>query len=369
MSFVHTAPPVLEPSPETAILAGDDPRYAAFVAGHPHASLFTSPDWIAVIERAYGFRVEVSALFGEDGRLAAALPFCRLEDPRGRRVAALPFSDYADPLMADPAHWPALVAPLLEAGAPVRLRLLHNTAALADSRFAATAEAFWHAVDLERPEAAILASLEGSARRNIRKAERAGVEVRCGHGLEDVRLFHRMHAHLRKTKYRMLAQPRAFFEAIHDRFSQEMEAGDGGASDGRLAVLTAWHEGAPLAGILLLEWGDTLYYKFNASFETSLRPNDLLLWHALRHGRARGLKRLDFGISDGDQPGLLRYKRKFATHEKPIHLLARQPAPAVAPGAAEAGAMLGRITQLLTDPALPDAVAEEAGDALYRYFA
>lgn len=339
-------------------LTSADPVYAELVAAHPFASLFTSPPWLAALEAAYGFRVEIVAATAGP-RLLGAIPFVRLCDLRGERLAVLPFSDYADPLVEDPAIAGALMGELIADDRPLRLRLLRNRLALADPRLETQGRALWHAVDLARTPEAVWAGFAGSARQNCRKAERLGVQVRIGHSLADVQLFHRMHCHLRRTKYRMLAQPAAFFEALHAAF----------APGGRLAVAVAEADGEPLAGILLLEWQDTLYYKFNASLDTRYRPNDLLAWRAIRYGLERGLSRFDFGLSDADQPGLIRYKRKFATTEETIHTLGAATSVAQAPHCREAGAMLGQLTELLTRPDVPEEVTKKAGDALYRYFA
>ena len=290
--------------------------------------------------------------------MKAAIPFCRIADIRGERIASLPFSDYCDPLVEQPGAWAELVQPILAAGVPVRLRCLRNMLPVEDGRFRVTGRALWHGVDLARAEDAIWAGLDASARQNVRKAERHGVVVRRSSGLEDLRLFHSLHAQLRKSKYRMLAQPFAFFEALHALLAPE----------DRIWVLLAEVDGVVVAGILFLEWGDTLYYKFNASIDTHLRPNDLLVWEGIRLGRSRGLARLDFGLSDTGQPGLVRYKSKFATEERAISLLEWRPDGHADPRGEEVGRMLHHVTRLLTEPSVPDTVTRAAGDELYRYF-
>lgn len=339
-------------------LAASDPAYGDLVADHVWGSLFSSPPWLRALEQGYGFKVEILAAT-ERGRPVAAMPYVRLTDLRGDRLAVLPFSDYADPLVEDPGILATLIDELIDDGLPVRFRVLHNRLPLADRRLAEKDQAFWHAVDLGRPVDDIWAGLEGSARQNCRKAERQGVKVRIGHSLADVQLFHRMHCHLRKTKYQMLAQPTAFFQALHDAF----------APKGHLAVAIAEANGEPLAGVLLLEWQDTLYYKFNASLDTRFRPNDLLTWQSIRYAIGRGLRRFDFGLSDADQPGLIRYKRKFASIEGKIQTLGRSASPVPERHHQDAGAMLGRLTELLTRTDVPEDVTRQAGDTLYRYFA
>ncbi|MFO1070027.1 MAG: GNAT family N-acetyltransferase [Geminicoccaceae bacterium] len=322
----------------------------------PLGSLFSSPAWIAMLEATYGFEVRASTLVA-DGRCVAAIPYAVVDDIRGRRVLSLPFSDYCDPLVGDAAAWERLVAPLRRLGAPLRLRCLRNSLPLADGHLAKTGEALWHGVDLRRDEEAIWAGLDPSARQNVRRAQRAGVRIREGRSLDDLAAFHAMHRHVRKAKYRLLAQPFRMLEAMHDAFGE------------RVRVLLAEIDGRPVAGILFLIDADTLFYKFNASVELPQRPNDLLAWEGLRLGRRLGLGLFDFGLSDPAQPGLVRYKRKFATEERVISLLQHVPVGYTDPRGAEVSKVLQRMTQLLTDPEVPDAITRQAGDELYRFFA
>jgi hypothetical protein len=132
--------------------------------------------------------------------------------------------------------------------------------------------------------------------------------------------------------------------------------------------LLAEFEGNPIAGVFFLEWGDTLYYKFNASLDSRLYPNDLLAWEGIRLGCRRGLALLDFGLSDLAQPGLIRYKRKYASQECDIAMLRWEPQDHANIGAEQANRTLSRITQLLTDPTVPDEITAAASDELYRFF-
>jgi CelD/BcsL family acetyltransferase involved in cellulose biosynthesis len=345
----------LRARPSATVVDARSPDLGRELAAHPLGSLFSSPPWIEALARTYGFAIQAATA---GGRAASALLFAHIADLRGERVLSLPFCDYCDPLIEDQATWEALVQPLLAYGAPVRLRCLRNPVPLADRRFVPVKRALWHGVDLDRDEAELWAGLGGSARQNVRRALRHGVAVRESRAREDVRLFHRLHARLRKAKYRMLAQPVAFFDHLFELFAPE----------DRLTVLLAEVDGEPVAGILLLQWGGTLYYKFNASTEQHARPNDLLMWHAMRLGRQQGCTLLDFGISDPDQPGLIRYKSKYATQTREVVFLQSMPEAGRDPHPDQASPMLARLTRLLTDPSVPDEITEAGGDELYRFF-
>jgi CelD/BcsL family acetyltransferase involved in cellulose biosynthesis len=340
----------------TVIDACRDERWRS-AADHRYGSLFSSPPWIEAVARAYGLAMSASVRV-RSGAVAAGIPFAHVRDIRGDRIVSLPFSDYCDPLVDDDEAWRDLVGPLLAYDSPVTLRCLRNTVPVEDTRFQTSLRGLWHGVDLTRTEDDLWSDLDGSARQNVRKARRSGVTIREGRTLNDVRIFHDMHCRLRKTKHRLLAQPLAFFETLHELFSP---------TDG-LTVLLAECGGQVVAGILFLEWGGTLYYKFNASVDQRHCPNDLLAWEGIRMGRRRGLTRFDFGLSDVEQPGLVRYKRKFATEESCIRLLQWRPQGYSDPRAEQASQMLGRVTSLFTDPAVPDDIARAAGNELYRYF-
>jgi CelD/BcsL family acetyltransferase involved in cellulose biosynthesis len=292
------------------------------------------------------------------GAIEAAIPFSKVSDIRGDRIVCLPFSDYCDPLVPDSESWSQLIARLIGHNLPINLRTLRNSIPSADKRFIIKGNALWHGVDLTRSEQDLWTALDASARQNIRRAQRHNIVVREGRTIDDVRIFYGMHCKLRKSKYRLLAQPLQFFENLHHEF----------APRDAINVLIAEQAGCPIAAVFLLEWNGTLYYKFNASLDLLYRPNDLLAWSAILLGRRRGMIRFDFGLSDPAQPGLVRYKQKFATEERAISLLRWQPDDYLNPKGELAGRMLNRITNLMTDPAVPDHVTQAAGDELYRYF-
>jgi len=336
----------------------DAPLCWQLEAAYPEmASLFSSAPWIEALQATYGFKIRASAL-ERDGAVKSAALFAEIDDIRGPRIVSLPFTDYIDPFVSSQADWRRLVDPLFHRGQPIRFRCLRSDIARADSRFERRSNAMWHAADLTGAEDALWARLGGSAQRNIRKATASGLVVREGRTLQDVATFYNLHFGVRKNKYRLFAQPFAFFENLHAAFAPE----------GRIVTLLAEYEGVAVAGILFLIHGDTLFYKFNASSDLRFRPNDLLVWTGMLLGRRLGLARLDFGISDIEQPGLVRFKQKFATEERMITELRWSPPGMTDSRGEEAGRTLHRLTELLTAPAVPDDVTRSVGDELYTFF-
>lgn len=338
-----------------------DPHWAALAAGR-RGHLFISPPWIDAICGTYGFTPHAHVRIDAKGTPIGGFAWVLLDDLLGERVVSLPFCERADPPVDDLATWEAVTSEPLALGPAVTIRTLEapDTAPLQDGRLERTGLAAWHGTALDAPVEEIWGRVGSSARRNVRTANNKGVAVVASEGLDAVRRFHDLHVSLRKTKYGLLAQPIELFERIWYAF----------APRGGIVTLLAMADGIPIAGGIYLEWGGTLYHKFGASrLEYRSRyPNNAVTWAAIRWAAARGLDRIDWGLSDLDQPGLVQYKRQWASTERRIVTLRSAP---VAPGRAtssEARALLGKLSSLFADPAVPDEITARAGGLLYRYF-
>jgi CelD/BcsL family acetyltransferase involved in cellulose biosynthesis len=336
-----------------------DPLWRKLVERHK-SDVFQSPEWIQVLAETYDFELCACVLLDDTREPYAGLPFSRVADIKGQRLVTLPFSDYCDPLVSDEAHWRCLTESLVGEGHPFTIRCLHNNLPLADDRFLLVNKAKWHGLDLRPDLETLWLGLDDSARRAIKKAERTGVMVRCAEHKEELRAFFELHLSIRKYKYRLLAQPYLFFENIWHHFIEKRQG----------ALMLALYQGEIIGGVMFLEWQDKLYYKFNASHPdyTTLRPNDLITWEGIKYGKAKGYTRLDFGLSDWDQEGLVRYKRKFATEEKTISFLRHTTNAPYDQVVGPAPNLLPQLTTLFTDKAVPDGITEKAGEILYRFF-
>jgi len=73
-------------------------------------------------------------------------------------------------------------------------------------------------------------------------------------------------------------------------------------------------------------------------------------------------------LSDIDQEGLVRYKRKFGTEEKTISFLRHEPNGGPTPAEKEMRQLLGKLANRFSDQLVPDLVTERAGEDLYRLF-
>jgi CelD/BcsL family acetyltransferase involved in cellulose biosynthesis len=327
------------------------------LAEGPAGSLFTSPPWIRAVCESYGFTPEARVSVDAGGRPVGGFAWVTVSDIRGERISALPFCDRADPMVTDPSGWAGLADDALATDTPLTLRCFSDNASVGDARLRSVGEAAWHGTPLGCTEEELHARISSTSRRNLKMADRSGVRVVASTELDGVHAFHRLHVRLRKSKYRLLAQPVEFFERIWQQFT-----GDDG-----VITLLAEVDGEVAAGAIYLVWGNRLYYKFGASLAEYLpkRPNDALYWAACKLALSRGLESVDWGISDLDQPGLVSYKRKWASEERRVVTLRGGPDPTPK---TEVGAMLGELTRLFTEESVPDEISTRAGALLYRHF-
>jgi hypothetical protein len=336
-----------------------DPRWNELVSRRG-GGLFHSSPWLGAVQDTYGFQIRAAAICGPNHQLVAGIPYAVLDGPPAPRVVAAPFCDTCAPLHERPEEWDQLCQALEAHGLPVHIRCLSTDVCRLD-RFCVTKRARWHTITLGEQSEERWKTLDPSAQRAIRKARGEGIQVRPLAAGTDLAKFHLIHVALRKAKYRLLAQPLTFFEAIARRF----------ADAGQWHALGAWSGDRLVAGTIYLRWGDTLYYKFNASSQDALhaRPNSLLLWEGIELAAALGCRYLDLGASDDDQPGLIRFKQQYGAEEREVRFLRLAPRGWDDGPSQEPKRVLSVLTQLLTRPEVPDEIAAEAGAQLYRYFA
>ena len=114
-------------------------------------------------------------------------------------------------------------------------------------------------------------------------------------------------------KHGVPIQPFRFFTNLWDSFIHR----------DMITLLLARYEGKFIAGIIVLWFERTAYYKFGASDDVfqHTRANQLLMWEAIRRAQARGCTLFDFGRTSVANKGLCLYKRRWGTVERSLHTI------------------------------------------------
>ena len=290
----------------------DRPAWDAFVLGGCGGLLLQTWAW-GELRAAQGWTVERLVAVDGSGDVMGALQVQLRRGPGPVGFAYAP----RGPAVADLAAGAAVAEALIAAGAAIARRhrslvfkldpewRLRDPAASAVFR-AAGARPSWYdiqhrvtwLVDLAGGADAVLGRIKSSTRRNIRLAERAGVEVSLDPSPAAVADFHPL---LLETAGRtgLVTRPEAYYRA----------AVAGLATSCPVRVLVARVGGEPAAAMIAVAAGPRLIYLYGGSTPRLGRhhPAYLLHWTAIRWGLEQGCATYDmWGVpshEDPDAPG------------------------------------------------------------------
>ncbi|MEU8715564.1 peptidoglycan bridge formation glycyltransferase FemA/FemB family protein [Streptomyces sp. NPDC048663] len=143
-------------------------------------------------------------------------------------------------------------------------------------------------------------------RRNVKKAEKAGVKVVRG-GYEDLPAFYTLYTET-AGRDRFLPRPLAYFQRMWTALTAE--------HPDRMRLYLAHHDGEVLAAATMLTVGDHVWYSYGASTgrRREVQPNNAIQWRMMCDAHEAGAAVYDFrGITDTLEEsdhllGLLRFK-------------------------------------------------------------
>ena len=158
----------------------------------------------------------------------------------------------------------------------------------------------------DRTPEEIFAGFNQQWRRNVRKAEKAGVEVDPG-GPADLPAFHALYVETARRD-RFTSRPLAYFQRMYAALSAE--------HPDRIRLYLARHHGTLHAAALMVQVGIHAWYSYGASSTVGrdLKPSNAVQWRMICDARATGAQLYDLrGISDSLEPddplvGLLQFK-------------------------------------------------------------
>ncbi len=83
-----------------------------------------------------------------------------------------------------------------------------------------------------------------------------------------------------------------------------------------VCIRVAFKENRPVAGLLTMNYGKVLYYKYGGSDAMfhHLGAIPLLFWETIQAAKSVGMEELDLGRSDIADHGLIRFKERLGAH-------------------------------------------------------
>jgi len=273
-------------------------------------TIFHTSFWARVLKNSYNYQpcylVQI-----HDGKLTTLVPVMEVRSfLTGKRGVSLPFTDYCEPISTNEQSWQDAMAALLTFGGREKwdyLELRGGSGLMGSAP--CSSQYYRHHLALSGDIDTIYSRLKSSTRRNIKKAEREGVVIAGENTTEALRIFYAMHCGTRK-KHGVPPQPVSFFQQIFDNV---IKPGHG-------RIMLARHQGKAVAAAIYLHFKDKAMYKYGASDSRYLhiRPNDLLMWEAIKWYCGKGYAEFCFGRTEPESEGLRQFKGGWGAEEDTI---------------------------------------------------
>ena len=333
-----------------------DPRWTEFLASHPQASIFHTPQWLKALNKTYGYRPVVFST-SDAAELTNGFVFCEIESwLTGRRLVSLPFSDHCQPL-AEGDSLTEILRGLQSSRASQRWKYIElrpicgNCAEASGGAFGKQQVFGLHTIDLRDDITAVYRRFHDSCiRRKIKRADNEGLEYQVGRSELLLRQFRHLSL-LTRRRHKLPPPPVSWFENLVRYVGDDLT----------IHVLAKNCE--PIASIMTLKFKKSLVYKYGCSDARyhNMGGMPLLFWKAIQMAHELGVEQLDLGRSGYDDPGLIAFKEHLGGVGSELTYYQN---PARDMKTLDASKMAWSRNVL---PLLPDPLLAGAGRFLYRH--
>jgi hypothetical protein len=284
-----------------------DDRWPELIARHPRASVFHTRGWLAALKANYGYASIAFTTSPPTEPLSNALLFCKVCSwLTGSRLVSLPFSDHCEPLVEDEERFTRLCLAADSFRAEHNLKYVEvrsgNPVLDFSNRFGRAATYHLHRLDLRPSLDALRKSFHRDCiQRKIQRAERESLVYEAGRSALLVQQLYGL-LQLTRSRHHLPPQPFEWFQHLVANMGKDV------------CIRIALKEHRPVAGILTLDHGKTMVYKYGGSdvrFNSS-GATPMLFWRAIIEAKAAGIEELDLGRSDLDNPGLITFKERWS---------------------------------------------------------
>lgn len=289
----------------------DFPGWDRLVFTNTNSTFFHSSLWARVLHQSYGYEPLYFTAF-DQGQLAVLIPVMEVKSFfTGNRGVSLPFTDFCDPILPSEDIGMEVWETLLDHGRKANWKYLEIRGGKGFGNDPEPSSWYYeHILDLSGGAQQVQANFRSSHKRNIKNAQKAGVEVVISSTPEAMGEFYRLNCMTRKM-HGLPPQPYLFFEQIYEYIIKK-----GGG-----LLVAARYEGTVIAASIYFHAGRKAIYKYGASdiAYQHLRPNNLVMWKAIEQYCHEGYASLSFGRTDPGHDGLRQFKTGWGAAERIIN--------------------------------------------------
>ena len=286
----------------------DDPRWEDLLQRDSRASVFHTLGWLRALQRTYGYEPVVFTTSPPRQELKNGIVFCQVSSwLTGRRLVSLPFSDHCEPLIDGFDELADIIWHLNRELQTRRLKYIEvrplNWAGSSIDCGCTSEEYTFHALDMEKSLEELFRGCHNtSIRQKVHRAKREGLSYEIGNSEALLKEFYELFVASRR-KHGTPPSPFKWFGNLVSCLSDAVQVRI--ASKGQRRI----------AGILTIQYGSTLVYKYSGSDPSmnKLGATPALLWSAITDAKHVGITQLDMGRSDLQNNGLIKFKNNFGS--------------------------------------------------------
>jgi hypothetical protein len=271
------------------------------------SSIFHATPWAKVLSESYNYEPKYFVSFKED-KLQLVWPLMEISSYlTGKRGVSLPFTDYCPPLFLKEVNIEDVVKVIIDYANTAQWKYIEFRVGNGALNQSHKSSYYHHSLDLTPGPEKLFESIHKTTKRNIKKADREGVKVEFSQSSKSVMDYYKLHCLTRKRQG-LPPQPCYFFKSIYDNI----------ISKNMGFVLLARANSKTIAGAVYFHFGDQVIYKYGASdmSHQHLRPNNLVMWEAIKWYASNKFKSFSFGRTDWHHEGLRRFKNSWGSNEK-----------------------------------------------------
>ena len=227
----------------------------------------------------------------------------------GKRGVSLPFTDHCPPIAENEHAFHEMFKHVIDYGEKANWNAIDLKCCVNYLRGTTLPfETFLtHDLNVSQNQEEIFSAFRDSTKRNIKKAIQNRVQVKVQNSLKSVKQYYRLNCMTRK-QHGLPPQPFHFFKKIHEHI----------ISQNKGFVSIATHQENVIAGAVFFHFHNQAIFKYGASDQKylNLRPNNLVMWEAIKWYCQNGFKIFNFGRTELQHKGLLQFKNGWGTTEE-----------------------------------------------------
>ncbi len=336
----------------------EDEKILSFILSDDRSTIYHHPAWLKAIENSFGYKGYYLLLLDKNEKLQGLFPFVHIKNFFvGNKIISLPFSTYCDPLI-DNEHLDELIHFLrknFHDNIKIDLRVKNNYSDFLTD-FSKTSDYCTHILKLsDNIDDTFNSFHPTSVRASIRRAEKNKLKIVWDNSERHLKMFYELEFILRKNLM-LPAIPYNFFSNVFKELSKYNLVG----------LPLVYYEDLPVAAGFILNFRDTYYLEYTASNKNyfGLYPNHKLFFEVIKKAFENRYRFVDFGRSEIDNEGLIKFKEKWGT-KKQLILHYYYP-PQKVSGSPDRKSIKKFVRGI--NSILPDSILKIEGNIFYKYF-